>query len=146
MVDRHGPIRTGQFIVEFDGTEVPGWRRVNIPSSSTEELEYQDGDPDGQTTLITTFQDLQMERAMGPGDDFITEWRDDHLSDPLEDVAKDIEITVLDEEHEELFSYKFEDAWIKYYNPPSLDVSDAGDISVEEVTLGFDSMEITHEG
>lgn len=138
MADRHGPIRTGIFTVEIDGVEIPGWRSITIPSSSTEQEDNGDG---GTPTFQTTFQDLHMERGMQPGDTYLMDWRDTIAEGNDEDELRDIVITQLDEEHEPLFEYTFDDAWIKYYKPPSLDAAADGDIATEEVTLGFENMD-----
>ena len=143
MADRHGPMRTGRFSVEIDDVEVPGWRKVNIPSSSTEQGEYRDGDePDHERKIWgqTMFDDLEMERGVQPGDTRMYDWREEVRMGNLDEGRKEVAVTLMDEEGEPQVRWEFQNAWIKYYDPPALDAAADGEVATETVALAFDKM------
>lgn len=143
MTDRHGPQRTGRFKVEIDDVEVPGWRWVDLPASSTEQGEYREGEePDGEKKLwgATTFQDLEMERGVQPGDTRLFDWREEVRANNTDDGLKDVAVILMNEEGAPQIRWDFKDAWIKYYDPPELDASADGDVATERITVAFDSM------
>lgn len=144
MPDRHGPLRTGRFTVEIDEIEVPGWRKVELPSQRTEVGEYREGDePDDQQQLwgATRIGTLSMERGVQPGDTRLWDWATDIRQGNVEDSLHDIAITLLDEEGEPQIRWDFLDAWLQYYEPPALDASEDGDIATERIVCSFDSMD-----
>ena len=143
MPDRHGPMRTGRFTVEIDDVEVPGWRRVTLPSSHTEIGEYREGDgPGGEEKLWgqTTFAPLSMERGVQPGDTRIFDWREAVRTGDHDTARKEVAVTLLDEEGEPQIRWTFENAWITDYDPPELDASSDADIATESIVVTFDTM------
>lgn len=143
MPDRHGPMRTGRFTVEIDDVEVEGWREVTIPGSATEEGQYRDGDdPDYEKKLWgqTTWDDLEMERGVQPGDSRIYDWREEVIQGRVDEGRKEVTITLLDEAGEPLIRWGFQNAWLKAYDPPTLDASGDSDVATENVTVSFDGM------
>lgn len=144
MADRHGPARTGRFKVEIDDVEVPGWQTVTIPSSSTEQGEYREGDePDWETQIWgqTTFSDLVMERGVQPGDTQIFDWREEVREGDLDEGRKNVDVTLMDEEGEDLLRWEFNNAWIKVYEPPTLDASADDEVATEKISVAFDTMD-----
>lgn len=143
MPDRHGPVRTGRFKVEIDEVEVPGWRTVTIPSSSTEQGEYREGnEPDHEKKLWgqTTYDDLEMERGVQPGDTAVFDWRQSVIEGRVDNGRKEVAVTLMDEEGQPQIRWEFTNAWIKDYDPPDLDASADGDVATESVTVAFDKM------
>lgn len=143
MPDRHGPMRTGRFTVEIDEVEVAGWRSVTIPSSSTEQGEYREGnEPDYEKKIWgqTVFEDLEMERGVNPGDTRLVDWRNDVMEGRVDDARKELAVILMDEEGSGQVRWEFQEAWLKNYNPPELDASADGDIATESVTIAFDKM------
>ena len=144
MADRHGPMRTGRFSVEIDDVEVQGFRKVKIPSSSTEQGEYRDGDePDHERKIWgeTMFEDLELERGL-PGHDSsrLYDWREEIRAGNLDEGRKEVAVVLMDEEGEPQIRWEFEGAWIKYYDPPTLYASSDGDAATETVAIAFDKM------
>ena len=143
MPDRHGPMRTGRFKVEIDEVEVPGWRTVTIPSSSTESGEYREGDePDYEKKIWgqTKFDDLEMERGVQPGDTRIFDWREEVRMGNLDEGRKEVAVVLMDEEGQPQIRWEFQGAWVKDYNPPELDAGADGDVATESITVAFDKM------
>ena len=143
MPDRHGPMKTGLFKVEIDDVEIAGWRSVTIPGSSTEQGEYREGkDPDYEKKIWgqTTYDDLEMERGVKPGDTRIYDWRQDVIEGRVDDGRKEIAIVLMDEEKQPQIRWEFQEAWVKDYDPPELDASADGDVATESITVAFDKM------
>ena len=136
-------MRTGRFKVEIDDVEVPGWRSVQIPSSSTEQGEYREGDdPDWEKKIWgqTTFDDLEMERGVQPGDSRIFDWREQVRMGNLDEGRKEVAVVLMDEEGSPQIRWEFQRAWIKDYEPPVLDASADGDVAIESISVAFDKM------
>lgn len=143
MPDRHGPVRTGRFKVEIDEVEIQGWRSVTIPSSSTEQGEYREGNqPDHERKLWgqTTYDDLEMERGVQPGDTRIYDWRQDVIEGRVDSGRKEVAVVLMDEEGEPQIRWEFTGAWPKDYSPPELDASADGDVATESITVAYDKM------
>lgn len=138
MADRHGPIRGGRFKVTIDDVEVPGWHSVSVPASSTKRAAESDEDAWGQTT----YQDLEMERGVQPGDTRIHDWREEIVDGNEQDGLKTVVVTLMDEEGADQIEWTFEDAWITYHEPPQLDASSDG-VVTERISLAYESMERT---
>jgi phage tail-like protein len=136
-------MRTGRFKVEIDDVEVPGWRSVTIPGSSTEKGEYREGDePDYERQLWgqTTFDDLEMERGVKPGDTAIFDWRQSVMEGRVDEGRKELAVVLMDEEGQPRIRWEFQEAWVKDYDPPELDASADGDVATESITVAFDKM------
>ena len=143
MTDRHGPQRTGRFQVEIEGIDWTGWRKVVIPSSSTEQGEYRDGDGPDQEREIwgeTIVADLEMERGVQPGDTRIFDWREEIRQGNVDEGLKKVAVILQDEEGEGQLRWEFENAWIKYYDPPTLDASEDDGVATERITVAFERM------
>lgn len=141
--DRHGPMKTGRFEVQIDDVEVAGWQTVTIPSISVEQGEYREGnDADHEKKLWgqVTFDDLEMERGVKPGDTELYDWVKDIQAGKADEGRKEIAIKVNNEEGEMQLQWEFTKAWIKDYSPPELDASADGDVATESVTIAFDEM------
>lgn len=133
-------LRADNFTVAIDEVEVPGWREVQLPSSSTEEGEYGGGDDERKTWGQTTFDDLEMERGVQPGDTRIVDWREAVRMGNVDEGRKEIAVVLMDQRGEPQIRWEFTGAWIKEYDPPELDASADGDVATESITVAFDRM------
>lgn len=143
MPDRHGPMRTGQFRVEIDDVEVPGFRTVEIPSRTTQQGEYREGnDADHEKKIWgqTTFGNLSMERGVKPGDTKLYDWAEAVRMGNADEGRKEISVTLMDEEGQPQIQWQFFEAWIRHYDPPDLDASADGDVATESIVVAFDKM------
>ena len=135
MVERHGPLRVGRFIVEIDDVEVPGWHRVQLPANHTQEGEG--SNPYG----TTVFQDLEMERTISPGDTVLVDWRDAIMDGDEDDGTRELAVILQNEDGEAEIIWTFTEAWPKSYIPPTLDPSADDDVATEKITVAFDEMQ-----
>lgn len=144
MPDRHGPHRTGRFKVEIDDVEVPGWKTVSIPKSSTEQGTYREGNQADYEKKVwgqTTYEDLEMERGAKPGETQLVDWRKSVEQGQVDSGRKELAVVLLDEEGSPQIRWEFTKAWIKEYDPPDLDASADGDIATESITVAYDKMQ-----
>ncbi|PAU83306.1 cysteine protease [Halorubrum salipaludis] len=146
-LNRHDALRTGRFEVELDGEAVSGWQTVTIPSRSTEQDEYREGnDADYEKKVWgqTTFDDLEMERGLQREDvNRLYDWHEAVRAGKADEGRKEIAVKLLDGRGgnpEPLLEWRFEEAWIKEYSPPELDASADGDVATESITVAFDRM------
>lgn len=139
-------LRTDRFTVAVDGVEVPGWRSVTVPGSTTQQGEYREGDePDREkkTWGQTTFGNLEMERGVRPDDTRILDWRDAIREGRRDDGRKEVTVDLLDRRGDPQVRWTFSGAWIREYGPWELDASADGDVATESVTIAFDRMKRT---
>jgi phage tail-like protein len=137
---QHGPMRTGRFIVKIDDVEVPGWHSVAIPSRSTEQDEYRE--ENGETDWgQTSFDDLEMERGVKPGDTRLYDWAEAVRQGDVEEGRKEIAVVLLDESGETQAEWELQKAWPKEYDPPELEASADGDVATESITVAYDKMD-----
>jgi phage tail-like protein len=145
MADRHGPLRTGRFVVEVGGVEVPGFQVVDLPARSTKVQEYREGsDSDRQRKLTgqTEYEDLTMVRGARKDDASLYDWRKAIEQGKMDEGRKDLAVVLQDENGEEAIRWEFTNAWPKRYEPPTLDATaEGGGVATESVTVVFDEMQ-----
>jgi phage tail-like protein len=144
--DRHGPLKTGRFVVEIGGTEVAGFRTVDLPARSTglvESREGTDGDQQRQLSGRTEYEDLEMERGMRKGDSTLDDWRTAVDQGKMEEAGKEVVVSVQDETGTSVLTWRFTNARPLAYDPPTLDAtaSGGGGIAAESVTVDFEGVE-----
>ncbi len=140
---RGGALENDNFTVEIKGEETEGWREVTLPGTTTEEGEYQEGeDPDAvkQFWGQTTFDDLEMERGLIPGDTRLFDWRESVRMGDVDKGRKKLSIILNGGRNNPEIRWEFEGAWIKEYDPPDLDASADGDVATESITVAYDKM------
>lgn len=142
MPDRRGPAYGNRFTVEVQGQELQGVRKVEIPSRTTETGEYREGDePDYEKKLLgdTTFGTLTIERSIQPDDSTVFDWAELGRMGDVDGARKECEVTLEDEEGSPEITWRFENAWVQHYDPPTLDV-DSEDPIGEMAVIAFDKM------
>jgi phage tail-like protein len=149
MADRHGPLRTGRFVVEIDGIETSGFKRVDIPGQSTKHVEYREGkDPDHHRKLWgqSEYEDLTMERGAKKGDTTLFDWRKAVTQGKMEEARKAVAVVLQDEVGEQQIRWEFTNAWPKRYDPPTLETGSQGgqgNVATETVVVVYDEMQRT---
>jgi phage tail-like protein len=147
MPDRHGPLRTGRFTVEIDGINVSGFKRIDIPSTTTQQVEYREGkDPEHHRKLWgqTEYEDLTMERGAKQGDTMLHDWRQSVMQGKMEEARKSVAVILQDEVGDQQIRWNFTECWPKEYNPPTLETGSQGgqgNVATETVVCVFDEFE-----
>jgi phage tail-like protein len=147
MPDRaaiNAPVRTNRFEVEVElpGGAVPGWRRVDLPTSSTAEARYREGpDPEYDFPLWgrTEYSDLVMERGAKQGEKMLWDWREKVNQGKLDEARKTIAVKIFDETgNQVLMRYEFSKAWPVEYQAPTLDAQSGSGIGTETLVVTYD--------
>lgn len=145
LVDRRGPVRKSRFAVELelDGTEIPGWQTVELPTITVNEAMYREGNERQSDNRKlwgrTVYGDLTMTRGVQPDDTRLWNWRKQVMDGKLDEARRDIAINVFGTSGEEVSArFEVEKAWPKEYEPPSLDATAGGPVAEESITLAFD--------
>jgi phage tail-like protein len=145
MPDLMGPIRTERFEVDIADIDATGFKRVDLPSHSTQMNEYREGnDPVWSRRLWgqTQYEDLTMVRGAKKGDMSLYDWRKMVVDGKMEEARKDIAISILNSVGEATLRYEFVDAWPKEYQPPSLDATGGGnDVATETIIVSYNEMD-----
>ena len=142
MADRHGPYRSTRFELEIDGINIAGFQEVTLPSQSTEEVEYREGnDPPSTRKLwgLTQSEDLELSRGVTDDTMELVEWREQVESGDVDDARKTVAVIVQDEQGESGARWEFENAWPKEYQTPDLDAQ-SSDIAIETLVLAHEGM------
>ena len=146
MPDRHGPLRANRFRIELDGIQIGGFRRVEIPTQRTEQVEYREGnDPTHDRALggKTVYDDLILERGSKQENSEMFDWRQTVVQGNVDKARKEIAVILQDEQGESHLRWNFTNAWPKEYQPPSLNSGAGGgdNVATETYIITFDEME-----
>jgi len=147
MADRsaiNAPIRTNRFEVELElpGGPVPGWRRIDLPTTSTQGATYREGpDPEYEFELTgneAQDADLVMERGIKTGEMMLWDWHEKVRQGKLDEARKTIAVSVFDSTgNQTLARFEFTKAWPRRYEPPTLDAQ-AGNMGTETLVIAYD--------
>ena len=142
-----GPLRTERFEVEIDDVDAVGFKKVDLPSQSTQMNEYREGtDPIWPRQLWgqTQYEDLTLERGAKKGDMALYEWRKLVVDGKMEEARSDIAVSVLNSIGEATMRFEFVDAWPKEYQPPTLQAGGSGgDVATETIVVCYNEMHRT---
>jgi len=134
MPSRPDPWYTNRYVVDVDEVERSA-TRVRLPGPSTEES-TSSSSPWGETRR----GDLQIDFVMQGNAQMIIDWHDAVTDDDEDDALKDVVITLLDEDGDEVWEWTFTDCWLKRYEPPTLDATTDDVVAMKQVTLAYDSV------
>jgi phage tail-like protein len=137
---RKDPLRNSRFIVEIDGISQAGFREVTIPDTSTDPIEYREGNE--ATTVrkipgLNKYSNIVLKYGITDSMELFN-WYKDIVDGKIKSARKNISILYLDEEGNEATRWTFVQAWIFKYTPGSANAT-ANEIAIE-------TMEIAHEG
>ena len=141
MPDRHGPYRNSRFLLEIDGIVQAGFSQCTIPETSTEPIEYREGNEAPTVRKLgslVSYGNLTLQWGTTPDSTELFEWRQLVEQGNLDEARRNIAVIVLDEEGEAGARWEFRNAWPQQYDAPDLDAS-GNEVAIE-------SREIAHEG
>jgi phage tail-like protein len=143
--DRHGPLKTGRFSIQIDGTEVPGFQVVDLPARSTMMVEPDDEDGRQRRTMgRTEYEDLTMVRGLRKGDTTLHDWRAAVDQGKMEEAAKEVVVSAQDDTGTAVLQWRFTNARPLSYDPPTLEATatgGGGDIATVSVDVDFENIE-----
>lgn len=133
------PIPKFHFQVEWGGSKI-GFTEVSGLDVEREVIEYRDGSSKEYSKLkmpgLTKFSNITLKRGSFKKDnDFYTWW----ISNKLDTVdRRDITISLLNEDHEPVITWKVKNAWPSKIQPT--------DLKSDDNSVAIETMEIVHEG
>jgi phage tail-like protein len=133
------PIPKFHFQVEWGGSKI-GFTEVSGLDVEREVIEYRDGSSKEYSKLkmpgLTKFSNLTLKRGSFKKDNDFYKW---WVSNKLESVERrDITISLLNEEHTPIITWKVKNAWPSKIQPT--------DLKSDDNSIAIETMEIVHEG
>lgn len=139
MADAY-PLPKFHFQVDWKGTKL-GFTEVTGLNVTQEVIQYRDGDMPEHTWLkqagLRKYSNITLKRGTFKGDNEFFKWWDDVKIQNYTD-RRDLTITLLDENHAPVVTWKVKKAWATKIESTNLK-SDANEVAIE-------SLEIAHEG
>lgn len=133
------PMPKYHFVVDWGGVRT-GFSEVSGLDISVEVIEYREGnDPQGHLRKmpgLQKFSNITLKRGIIKGDNDFIKWLNTQKLNTVE--KRDIVISLLDETHAPIKSWKLRNAFPVKYSGPALNAS-ANEVAIE-------SLEIAHEG
>lgn len=133
------PVPKFHFQVEWGASKV-GFTEVTGLTVEREVLEYREGSSKEYSKIkmpgLTNYSNITLKRgSIAKDNDFYQWW----VSNKLESVdRRDITISLLNEEHEPVITWKVKNAW-----PLKVESTD---LSADDNNIAIETMEIVHEG
>ena len=136
---KNSPLVNFHFIVEWGGTKI-GFSEVSGLIVEQEVLEYREGASPEYTTIkvpgMKKYSNIILKRGSFQEDNEFYDWFNTVQLSSVE--RRDINISLLNENHEPIITWKIANAW-----PVSLKYSD---LNSEKSEILIESLEIAHEG
>ncbi|WP_049923840.1 phage tail protein [Halopiger djelfimassiliensis] len=143
----HGPLPSTEFAVELDGVNIPGFLEVKLPTQETDQQDYREGaDPKHSRKLFgdVKYSPLVLARGAEEANENLDKWRKAVTQGNHDEARKNIAVIIKNKSGESALRYEFTNAWIRKYEPPTLNAQASGSseaIAVETYTIEFEEME-----
>lgn len=137
---RVDPWRTVRYLLEWDGLVQAGFSEVTVPDTSTDPIEYREGNEIPTVRKIpglTKFSNIVCKRGITKNLE-IFKWYKDISDGKINSSRKTVSVLLLDELGNEAARWVFSNAWPNKYDPP--------DMNATGNTIGIETLEIAHEG
>lgn len=141
MPDTHGPRRATRFLVEIDGIAKAGFSRCRLPSSSTDVVEYREGNESPtprKLTGLNRFGPLVLEGGVTDDSVALFEWHLRVQEGKVDEARRDVAVVLLDQEGEPAGRWELVRAWPARYEGPVLDANRSA--------VAIETLEIVCEG
>jgi phage tail-like protein len=137
---REDPWLSSRFLLEWDGIVHAGFSEVTIPDTSTDPIEYREGNEISTVRKIpglTKYSNLVCKRGITKNLELYN-WYKDVVDGKISSSRKTISVLLLDEQGNEAVRWVFSNAWPSKYDPP--------DMNATGNTIAIETMEFAHEG
>lgn len=140
------PVLNFHFQVDWGGTRI-GFTRVEGLTAQTEVTYYREGaEPDYQPCPIPTltrYDDITLQRGIIAGDNEIHAWF--RTVEAMKTERRDITISLLNQEHAPVVTWKVKGAFIRRIDGPILSgTGEHGGIAIERMVLAHEGFAIEH--
>lgn len=141
-MSRPDPLRQFRFRLEIDGIDQAGFAEVSIGDSSTEPIEYREGDE--ITTVrklngLNKYANITLKWGVTDSTD-LSDWHQMVVDDatPLDDARRNVVIRVQNEAGEDKAAWEVTKAWPCKYDPT--------DLNGKGNEVAIDMLELCNEG
>ena len=142
--DRRDPLRNFRFRLEIDGIQQAGFSEATIPDTTTDVVEYREGNEIGPFDSAVTPRKLpgltkygNLSLKWGITDSMeLYNWRTQIISGNIQ--RKSIAVVLIDEAGSDKARWEFANAWPSKYDPP--------DANATGNAVAIETLEIVHEG
>lgn len=137
---RKDPFRNSRYIVEIDGIAQAGFSEAAIAESSSDPIEYREGNEAPHVRLIPGLNKhghVTLKKGITDSMD-IYNWYKAIVDGKINSSRKNMSILILNEQGTEAARYNFVQCWPTKYHAPDLNAK-GNDIAIE-------TLEIAHEG
>ncbi len=139
--ERKDPFKNFRFLVEIDGIVQAGFREVTVPDSTTDVVEYREGNEKTITPRklpgLTKYGNLTLKWGVTDSLELYN-WRRLVETGQIEKARRNLAVIVLDDEGNPAARWEFLNAWPSKYDAPDLNAT-ANEVAIE-------TLEIVHEG
>jgi phage tail-like protein len=141
VAKRKDPFRNSRYLVEVDGITQAGFSEVTISDSTTEVIEYREGN---ETTTVRKIPGLTKHSNVvlkyGITDSMeLFNWFKDVLDGKIKTSRKNVSILLLDEQGNEATRWTFNQVWPTKYTAPAANAK-ANEIAIETLELAHETM------
>jgi phage tail-like protein len=144
---RDHPYEGSNFLVDmgvYDSSDMRAtFFHVDLPEAIIDAVAYRNGNEKSQESRkqpgLAKYSDLVLKRGLAGSTDLWEWWKQAREGQP--NVDRNITITLLDEERNAVWAWRFRNAFPVNYRVTALD-SASSEIVVEELALAFDTMDI----
>jgi len=140
MAERKDPFRNSRFLLEIDGIVQAGFSEVTIPDSTSDPVEYREGNEDMTVRKLlglNKYGNLTLKWGITDSMELF-DWRKQVVQGKMKDARRNIAVILLDEEGNAAARWEFREAWPSKYDAP--------DLSAKGNDVAIETMEIVHEG
>ena len=142
-VQRNYPYANNRFKVEINGITQANFLEVIIPEVANEVIEHREGTQPTNTAVkqagLVTCGNLILTWGMN-GSMELYNWRKLVEQGKLSQAKRNIAVTVMDEEGNDVVRFTFTNAWPSKYKAPDLNAMGNG-IAIETLEIVFESMQ-----
>jgi phage tail-like protein len=140
VAKRKDPFRNSRYLVEIDGVTQAGFSEVTISDSTTDPIEYREGNE--PTTMrkipgLTKYSNVTLKYGITDSMELF-DWYKDIINGKIKDSRKIVHILLLDEKGDEATRWTFTQVWPSKYTAPAANAK-ANEIAIE-------TLELVHEG
>ncbi len=142
MADEIYPLPRFHFVIDWDGTQI-GCSEITGLNAENQPIEYRDGAYEKFSMRkmpgLQKFGDIVMKKAIFASNSDYYDWFSTVNMNTID--RKPVTISLLDEEHNPVMTWKLNDAWPSKIDSPEMK-ADANEVAVESITIVCEGMEI----
>lgn len=141
---RRDPLRNCRFRLEIDGIQVASFSEVEIGATTTEVIEYRDGnEPSNVRKLpgLTKFANVTLKRGITTSLD-LHNWHRAIVTGEVGNNRRTVAVVVLDEKGNDAARFVVSEAWPTKYAPGAL-YAKGNDVFIETLELANEGIERT---